>query len=112
MTPASTLRDLLAVEDDPRFLGFKCDETGLLLWPLIRLPFLRLILSDLLYDAAVSGPLFQKADRLLGLKTAAAAAFHNLRRHGDAERRCEVHRLRRSGFRDHLSRDDRKDRRG
>jgi len=46
-----SLHDLLEVENHPSLLDFKCAETGLLLWPLVRIQFLRSILYDLMYGA-------------------------------------------------------------
>jgi hypothetical protein len=44
------LDDLLVVEDDPAILEFRCGETGVVLWPLIRVVFIRMMMSDLLYS--------------------------------------------------------------
>jgi hypothetical protein len=44
-----TLDEILQVEDDESLLDFACDESGDLLWPIIRIQFIRFILSDLLY---------------------------------------------------------------
>jgi len=44
-----TLQDILVIEDTPEILGFRCPDTGYLLWPLIRNVFIRFIKSDLHY---------------------------------------------------------------
>ncbi len=46
------LSDLLIIEDDPEILNFRCDETGLLLWPQIRTVVLRMMMADMLYGAS------------------------------------------------------------
>ncbi|WP_156789473.1 hypothetical protein [Aminomonas paucivorans] len=46
-----SLEDLLAVEDDPCLLDYRCPETGILLWPAIRCVFFRFLMEDLLYGA-------------------------------------------------------------
>lgn len=48
---AMTLPDLLALEDDPRLLEFRCPRTGLLLWPLVRTAVLHSAMGDLFYGA-------------------------------------------------------------
>jgi hypothetical protein len=52
MTKEIPLRDLLIIEDDPEILNFRCEETGLLLWPQIRTAVLRMMMSDMLYGAS------------------------------------------------------------
>lgn len=47
--PSVTLRDLLEIENDPAILDFRCRDTGMLLWPLLRNQFLRTLSSDLYY---------------------------------------------------------------
>lgn len=44
-----SLREMLVVEDDSDILDFRCDRTSLQLWPQIRVAFLRMMMSDLLY---------------------------------------------------------------
>jgi hypothetical protein len=48
-----TLQDLLVVEDDPSILDFRCAETGIPLWPLIRFVFLHMVMADLLNEASL-----------------------------------------------------------
>jgi len=67
---------LLAVENDVRLTTMVCPGTDLLLWPMVRTPFLRLILSDLLYDTPIpAAPAAGRKTRMLGL---AQAGLHNL----------------------------------
>ncbi len=54
MYPEYSLYDILEVENHPSLLEFKCAETGLLLWPLVRNRFLRSIIFDLVYDTQLS----------------------------------------------------------
>ncbi|MEX0287216.1 MAG: hypothetical protein AB3N23_21630 [Paracoccaceae bacterium] len=74
--PMQDMAQLLQVEDDVRLTEMLCPGTDMLLWPMVRTPFLRLILSDLLYSTpipttAASGG---RKDRALGL---AEAVAHN-----------------------------------
>ncbi len=50
-----SLKEVLAVEDTPEALAFTCPNSSDLLWPIIRLPFLRFILSDLCYGEPLIG---------------------------------------------------------
>lgn len=50
-----SLQPLLAIEDEARLDEFVCTHTGLPLWPLVRVAFLRDILSELLYDTPIAG---------------------------------------------------------
>jgi hypothetical protein len=45
------LTQMLLAEDDPEILGFRCSQTGVLLWPHVRIAFFRMMMSDLLYAA-------------------------------------------------------------
>ena len=47
-----TLQDLLIVEDDAAIPNFRCAATGLPIWPHVRIMFLRLLMSDLLYGTS------------------------------------------------------------
>ncbi len=49
MVASRTLQAILEVENDSELLGFRCKETGMALWPLVRSPLLRMIMSDWLY---------------------------------------------------------------
>lgn len=71
------LQDILAVENDPELLGFKCPDSGFLLWPLVRVQFLRCILSDLLYETQLMSLSYSRNYRA-ALPAIARAAFHNL----------------------------------
>jgi hypothetical protein len=46
-----TIDRLLLIEDDVGILDFRCIETGMLLWPHIRISILRMIMIDLLYPS-------------------------------------------------------------
>lgn len=50
-----TLNELLIVEDDSAILDFRCKQTGILFWPLVRLAFFRMMLSDLVYGLKLTG---------------------------------------------------------
>lgn len=55
MNQALTLSDILVLEDSEDILKFKCPDTGIPLWSTIRVPFLRLIISDLFYGVPIEG---------------------------------------------------------
>lgn len=50
-----TLSDLLVVEDDPALLDFRCSATELPHWPQVRVAFLRMMMSDLVYGVRITG---------------------------------------------------------
>ncbi|QDQ25725.1 hypothetical protein FNU76_04820 [Chitinimonas arctica] len=75
-----TLQSILQIEDTPEYLSFQCRETDILLWPIIRLMFIRTIMSSQLYRY----PLYRSSN-IQGLKagafsTLARSAMHNLRK--------------------------------
>jgi hypothetical protein len=52
-----TLHDILAIEDDPEILSFRCPETGFLAWPTVRHVFLSYLINELAYEwRALIGP--------------------------------------------------------
>jgi hypothetical protein len=72
-----TLQDILEIENDEEILGFKCPESGYLLWPPIRNVFIRFVISDLLYQT----PLFSEECPSLPQKAYASvvkACAHNM----------------------------------
>lgn len=86
-----TLEELLVIEDDPAILEFKCRQTQIPFWPLIRGMFLRMMMSDLLYSgtsllrAAPSG-----ASVIAKLRTFGASALHNGWLRLDSRSRADV----------------------
>ena len=50
-----TLKDILLVENDRQVLDIRCEHTGIPLWTTIRVPFIRMIMSDMLYDTPIVG---------------------------------------------------------
>ncbi len=53
MNPRSIkLADVLTIEDDPAILEYRCPDTGLLTWPLLRNQFMRSLTSPLHYQNA------------------------------------------------------------
>lgn len=83
------LHELLVVEDDPDIMDFKCALTGTVLWPLIRMMFLRMIISDLYYAASVLRAAPSGASVFAILHTLGASTLHNAgllsRKHGRAD---------------------------
>lgn len=78
------MESLLAVEDDMRLTAMACPGTDLLLWPMVRTPFLRLILSDLLYGTPI--PTARAAGRKTQILGLAQAGLHNLTSRGQKAR--------------------------
>lgn len=78
------MESLLAVEDDLQLTTMACPGTDLLLWPMVRTPFLRLILSDLLYDTPI--PVARAAGRKTQILGLAQAGLHNLISRGQKAR--------------------------
>jgi hypothetical protein len=52
--PGIRFDELLAVENTPEILSFRCPESDTLLWPAIRQAFLRFIIGDLLYSSDIT----------------------------------------------------------
>jgi hypothetical protein len=71
------LHELLAAEDDAAILDFKCAQTGTILWPLIRMMFLRMIISDLYYGNSVLRAAPSGASAFAMLRTLGASTLHN-----------------------------------
>jgi hypothetical protein len=71
-----SLLDILAVENDPALLDFKCSQTGLLLWPMVRAPFVRAIMSDQLYETPLVGSA-PPVPKLRGIGALSKAVVHN-----------------------------------
>jgi hypothetical protein len=94
MTIRSELRlsDLLAAEDDPAIAGFRCPQTGVLLWPHIRVVFFRMMMSDLFYKTALvsvgaanSSPPWARA-----LTTLGRSVLHNARAYAGNRCRADI----------------------
>jgi hypothetical protein len=71
------LHELLVAEDDAAIMDFKCAETGALLWPLIRMMFLRMIISDLYYGNSVLRATSSRASAFAKLRILGASTLHN-----------------------------------
>jgi hypothetical protein len=69
------LQDLLVVEDESSLLDFECVRTGVLLWPLIRMMFIRMLIGDLFYDGSLQHPSPVNPGRTLGVF--GASLIHN-----------------------------------
>lgn len=75
----ASLAELLVVENDAAILEFKCPKTGLLLWPLVRMAFLRMMMSDLLYTTPLVGTANPKRFLFPAVVTLGKSVVHNLR---------------------------------
>jgi len=86
------LVDLLEAENDPAVADFRCPSTDIALWPLIRVVFNRMLISDTLYSQPLIG--FGEATR--GMPVARACAtlgrswLHNVRHLAHGKGRAEV----------------------
>lgn len=72
-----TLQKILLVEDDPTLLNFRCTHTGILLWPQIRIVFLRMILSDLVYHTSLVGAMKGDIPVWKAVRTLGRSLVHN-----------------------------------
>lgn len=73
-----SLSSLLQIENDKELIEITCSTTGLPIWPLIRVPVMRTIMSDWLYK---STPLSSTGSNVNFIKLARGAAnslIHNL----------------------------------
>jgi hypothetical protein len=72
-----SLSILLQIEDDNELIGVTCPATGLLVWPLIRVPVLRTIMSDWLFKSAPLSSLGSNVNFINLTKNAAISSIHN-----------------------------------
>ena len=72
-----SLSTLLQIEDDNELIGIVCPATGLPVWPLIRVPVLRTIMSDWLYKSEPLLSLSSKINFINLAKNAVISSFHN-----------------------------------
>lgn len=72
------LSTLLQIENDNELIGLTCTATGLPVWPLIRVPVLRTIMSDWLFKSASLSSLGQNVNFAKFAKGAAVSVIHNL----------------------------------
>lgn len=73
----ATLQQLLIVEDEASLLDFECTVTGLPLWPQIRVAFLRMLISDLLYGTEMTGASTSRVRRGRAAVTMARSILQN-----------------------------------
>lgn len=72
-----SLTDLLEFENDNELIGLTCPTTGLPLWPLIRVPMIRTIMSDLLYKNESLTTPGSKVNILKVASKATVSSIHN-----------------------------------
>lgn len=72
-----SLSTLLQIECDNELIGLTCTATGLPVWPLIRVPVLRTIMSDWLFKSASLSSLGQNVKLAKLARDAAISAIHN-----------------------------------
>lgn len=85
-----TLEQLLVVEDDALLLEFACPQTGLPLWPQVRVAFLRMILSDLLYGTRLTGKSVARSPVGQAALTLGRSALRNLWFRFDGRSRADI----------------------
>ena len=73
-----TLMDVLAIEDDIEILGIYCPITNIPIWPLIRVFYIRMILSDLVFHATISGKSSAKTSNSRAILTLAKSTATNI----------------------------------
>lgn len=73
-----TLQELLEVENDSFFANYVCPSTGILVWPVVRNTFVRLIISDMFYASEPYVDISQTFARPRVGKVALRAALHNM----------------------------------
>jgi hypothetical protein len=73
-----TLKELLQVEDSD-ILDFRCAETGILLWPLLRNQFFRILISRLYYNQQPLVKYSSAGNYVRLLKIIPKIFWHNLR---------------------------------
>lgn len=76
-TAPITLARLLEIENDPALLGYRCERSGLVLWPQVRTVFLRMAMSDMLYGTPLDGSVSKGVPMKRTLATFARSALHN-----------------------------------
>lgn len=76
-TNTMSLQSLLAIEDHAELLDFRCATTGLLWWPQIRTVFIRMAMSDHLYETQLDGSVSRgiRANRMFS--TMFRSVMHN-----------------------------------
>lgn len=72
-----SLNILLQIEDDNELIGLTCRATGLAVWPLIRVPLLRTIMSDWLFKSEPLSSLGSNVAFIDLAKKAAISSIHN-----------------------------------
>ncbi len=73
-----SLSILLQIEDDNELIGLTCPSTGLPLWPIIRVPVLRTIMSKWLFNSVPLSSLGSKVNLINMAKNLAISSIHNL----------------------------------
>ena len=85
-TLGPSLSILLQIEDDEELIGISCPSTGLQLWPLIRVPVLRTIMSDWLFKSTSLSSVGANISFINLAKKAAISSIHNFGYRQDQER--------------------------
>lgn len=79
ITPAlgQSLSILLQIENDNELIALTCPATGLPVWPLIRVPVLRTIMSDWLFKSTPLSSLGSNVNFIKLAKNAVISSIHN-----------------------------------
>ncbi len=78
ITDSISLDEILRFENNLQFLELTCPNTGLLMWPIIRMEVIRLIMSDILYSARPLISVKSKPPLLRVAQFSLQAFLHNL----------------------------------
>lgn len=74
-----TLIDLLAIEDTPEMLAVHCPQTGIPIWPVVRIAFFRQIMADRLFATGSVAPPGDRRASWRAISSLGRAAIHNAR---------------------------------
>lgn len=87
---AISLSQLLEIENDPALLAFRCERSGMVLWPQVRTVFFRMAMSDLLYGTPLDGSVSKGVAKRQALSTFGRSALHNARQARQGDDRADV----------------------
>lgn len=80
MNPHLSLQELLEIENDPAILAFRCADTALLLWPLLRNQMLRVLLESMYYEKISTADAPPPGRHRAALRALPATLWANARR--------------------------------
>lgn len=81
-----SLSILLQIEDDTELIELTCPATGVPVWPLIRVPVLRTIMSDWLFKSTPLSSLGSNVNYIKLARNAVISSIHNIGYKKDSQR--------------------------